>query len=77
MRRVPSVGRQLEIVQSQVTGATRSFLTKSPNPTSKPAVWITPREAAEYLNVGVDIIIRGDYDNWRMSLRTLMVRSDR
>jgi excisionase family DNA binding protein len=32
---------------------------KPADPAPKTAVWITPREAAEYLNVGVDIIYDG------------------
>ena len=32
---------------------------KTSEPMPKNTVWITPREAAEYLNVGVDIIYNG------------------
>jgi excisionase family DNA binding protein len=53
---------------------------KPADPTSKPAVWITPREAAEYLNVGVDIIYdgcaAGGLKHTRLGHRTIRLRRE-
>jgi len=44
------------------------------------AIWITPREAAEYLNVGVDIIYDGcaarGLKHVRLGHRTIRLRRD-
>ena len=53
---------------------------KSPEPSDKTCVWITPREAAEYLGVGVDIIYdacaAGGLKHARLGHRTIRLRRE-
>ena len=53
---------------------------KAADPAPKTAVWITPREAAEYLNVRVDIIYdgcaAGGLKHTRFGHRTIRLRRE-
>ena len=53
---------------------------KPADPNPKAAIWITPREAAEYLNVGVDIIYdgcaAGGLKHMRLGHRTIRLRRE-
>ena len=53
---------------------------KSPEPSEKTCPWIAPREAAEYLGVGVDIIYdacaAGGLKHARLGHRTIRLRRE-
>ena len=53
---------------------------KAAEPAPKNAVWMTPRNAAEYLNVGVDIIYdgcaAGGLKHTRLGHRTIRLRRE-
>jgi excisionase family DNA binding protein len=51
-----------------------------PETSAKPSVWLTPREAAEYLGVGVDLIYdgcaAGGLKHTRLGHRTIRLRRE-
>jgi excisionase family DNA binding protein len=53
---------------------------QAPEPAAHASIWITPREAAEYLNVGVDIIYdacaAGGLKHTRLGHRTIRLRRE-
>lgn len=52
----------------------------APETSAKPSVWLTPREAAEYLGVGVDLIYdgcaTGGLKHTRFGHRTIRLRRE-
>jgi len=62
------------------TVGVRRHSMKAMDPARRTAVWITPREAAEYLNGGVDIIYdgcaAGGLKHTRLGHRTIRLRRE-
>lgn len=54
--------------------------TDSPESSSRPSIWITPKQSAAYLNVGVDIIYdgcaAGGLKHVRLGHRTIRLRRE-
>jgi excisionase family DNA binding protein len=76
--RIDSVGLAADGGELASYFSARRFLMKAADPTPKNAVWITPREAAEYLSVGVNIIYdgcaAGGLKHTRLGHRTIRLR---